>query len=41
MEQKRIILASDIHLCHFDWFGVKAEDRVQKFVDDVKAEYEK
>ena len=41
MEQKRIILASDIHLCHFDWFGVKAEDRVQKFIDDIKAEYEK
>ena len=41
MEQKRIILASDIHLCHFDWFGVKAEDRVQKFVDDIKEEYKK
>ena len=41
MENKRIILASDIHLCHFDWFGVKAEDRVQKFIDDLKAEYEK
>lgn len=41
MGQKRILLASDIHLCHFDWFGVKAEDRVQKFIDDIKAEYEK
>ena len=41
MEQKRIILASDIHLCHFDWYGVKAEDRLQKFIDDLKSEYEK
>ena len=41
METKRIIIASDIHLCHADWYGVKAEDRVQKFIDDVKAEYEK
>ena len=41
MESKRIILASDIHLCHADWYGVKAEDRVQKFIDDLKTEYEK
>ena len=41
MKTKRIILASDIHLCDFDWYGVKAEDRVQRFIDDIKAEYEK
>ena len=41
MKVKRIIIASDIHLCHFNWFGVKAEDRVQKFIDDIKAEYQK
>ena len=41
MNDKRIILASDIHLCDYDWYGMKAEDRVQKFVDDLKAEYEK
>lgn len=41
MKQKRILLASDIHLCHFDWYGVKAEDRLQKFIDDLKSEYEK
>ena len=41
MESKRIIIASDIHLCHEDWYGVKAEDRVQKFIDDIKAEYKK
>ena len=41
MRQRRIILASDIHLCHLDFFGVKAEDRLQKFIDDLKAEYKK
>lgn len=41
MEQKRIIFASDVHLCDFDWYGVKAEDRLQKWVDDLKAEYQK
>lgn len=41
MKTKRIILSSDIHLCHFDWLGVKAEERLQKFIDDLKFEYEK
>ena len=41
METKRIILASDVHLCDYDWYGVKAEVRIQKFIDDLKAEYEK
>ena len=41
MKNKRIILASDVHLCDFDWYGVKAEDRLQKFIDDLKAEYDK
>ena len=39
--KKRIILASDIHLCDYNWYGMRAEDRVQRFVDDLKAEYEK
>lgn len=41
MKSKRIILASDVHLCYADWYGMTSEDRVQKFIDDVKAEYEK
>lgn len=41
MRQRRIILASDIHLCHIDWYGVKAEDRLQKFIEHLKAEYQK
>ena len=30
-----------MHLCYADWYGMTSEDRVQKFIDDVKAEYEK
>lgn len=41
MKRKRIILSSDIHLCHFDWYEMKAEERLQKWVDDLKAEYAK
>ena len=36
---KKIILASDIHLCHCDWLGVAPENRVQKFIDDLQKEY--
>ena len=41
MDQKRIIFASDVHLCDYDWYDVKAEDRLQKWVDDLRAEYQK
>ena len=41
MEQKRLLLASDIHLCHLDWNGMENARRVQKFIDDIKAEYER
>ena len=39
--ETRILLASDIHLCHKVWFGVDSDVRVQKFIDDIRAEYEK
>ncbi len=41
MKQRNIILASDIHLCHCDWLGVPPERRVQRFIDDIKREYER
>ncbi len=41
MERKKIIIASDIHLCHEPWLGVPPEERVQRFVDDIKREYER
>ncbi len=37
--KKNIILASDIHLCHCDWLGVPAEQRVGRFIEDIKNEY--
>ena len=39
--ETRILLASDIHLCHKEWFGVTSDVRVQKFIDDIRAEYER
>ena len=41
MDRKRVLIASDIHLCHVDWYGMKNSDRVKKFIEDVKKEYEK
>ncbi len=41
MTRKKIILASDIHLCHCNWLGVDPEVRVQSFIDSLKREYEK
>ncbi len=41
MNEKKIIIASDIHLCHVDWLGVAPEERVQRFIDDLKREYKK
>lgn len=38
---KRIILASDIHDCNGDWYGMKNRDRMECFVRDMNAEYEK
>lgn len=35
------MLSSDIHECHIDWYGVRTADRLQKWVDDLKCEYEK
>lgn len=39
--QRRILVASDIHLTDKAYYGVSDEIRVQKFIDDLKAEYEK
>ena len=41
VQRKRILMASDIHLCHLDWNDVPCDVRVQNFIDDVRAEYEK
>ena len=37
-ERTRILVASDIHLCHLDWYGTKNDDQVQRFTADVEEE---
>ncbi|MBQ9117289.1 MAG: metallophosphoesterase [Clostridia bacterium] len=39
-ETVTVILASDIHLCHIDWYGMQNESRVDKFFSDIRARYE-
>ncbi|MBP3323519.1 MAG: hypothetical protein J6M16_04935 [Clostridia bacterium] len=41
MDRKRVLVASDIHLCHVDWYGMENSKRVKRFIEDVKKEYEK
>lgn len=41
MERKRILIASDIHLCHIDWYSIPTEERMEAFIRDVIAEYER
>jgi len=41
MSKKRYLIASDIHWCHIDWYGVPTEERMARFVRHVKEEYEK
>ena len=35
----RVLLSSDIHLCHVDWYGVPTEERMSRWVRDIRAEY--
>ncbi|MBQ8357982.1 MAG: metallophosphoesterase [Clostridia bacterium] len=41
MSRKRILIASDIHWCHLEWYGVSTEERMERFVRHVEEEYEK
>ncbi|MBQ8208869.1 MAG: metallophosphoesterase [Clostridia bacterium] len=41
MSRKRFLIASDIHLCHIDWYGVPTAERMERFVRHVKEEYER
>ncbi len=41
MSRRRYLIASDIHWCHLEWYGVSNEERMQRFVQHVKEEYEK
>ena len=39
--KQRFLIASDIHLCHIDWYGVPTEERMERFVRHVEEEYAK
>ncbi|MBQ8005368.1 MAG: metallophosphoesterase [Clostridia bacterium] len=41
MREKRFLIASDIHLCHIEWYGVSTNERMERFVRQVKEEYER
>ena len=37
--RKRILLASDLHHCHLSWYGLKSEERMERLIRDLNAEY--
>ena len=37
--RKRILLASDIHHCHLTWYGLSSEERMERLIRDLNAEY--
>ena len=41
MSRTRIIIASDVHWCHLEWYGLSNRERLDRFVSDLEAEYEK
>jgi len=38
-ETKRILLISDVHNCHIDWYGVSNAERMERFVHHLHEEY--
>ncbi len=41
VDAHRIIVTSDIHNCHVDWYGISNEERMERFVRHMREEYEK
>lgn len=39
--EKRVIICSDVHLCHIDWYGVSCEERLERMVAQLNEYYEK
>lgn len=37
--EKRVILCSDVHLCHLGWYGVSSEDRLETLVQNLNERY--
>jgi predicted phosphodiesterase len=41
MKTKRVIMLSDVHLCHLNWFGMTSEQRLDKMIKELNEDYEK
>jgi predicted MPP superfamily phosphohydrolase len=41
MKKTRIIIASDIHLCHTDWYGVPTAERMERLIKHLNDEYDR
>ena len=41
MKRTRVLLASDLHWCHLEWYGISNADRLNCFAENMDAEYEK
>ncbi len=39
MEQKRVLLVSDTHSCHHEWYGVSTEARMERLIMHIGEEY--
>ena len=40
MESKRVIFCSDVHLCHFEWYGRTSDARMERMVEQLNAVYD-
>lgn len=40
MKRTRVLIASDIHDCRLEWYGLSNRARLERFVCDVEAEYQ-
>lgn len=39
--RRRVMLVSDVHLCHIDWYGMRCEDRLERMIAHLCEEYER
>lgn len=37
----KVLLISDTHLCHSDWYGVTSPNRMEKLISDLAVEYDR
>lgn len=41
MERTRVLLASDLHWCHLEWYGMPNRERLDRFAHNMEEEYRK